>query len=72
MIRIECIGGANIYFAMNKDKPELKAELDDAMRKIKGTNPYYTEDLYRKYMSAVKRASLTADEMEWLEEHGDN
>lgn len=70
LIRIECIGGTNIYFAMNKDKPALKAELDDAMRKIKGTNPYYTEDIYRKYMTAVKRASLTADEMEWLEEHG--
>lgn len=31
--------------------PEVKTALDDAMRRIKDDNPFYTDDLYRRYIS---------------------
>lgn len=31
--------------------PEVKTALDDAMRRIKDDNPFYTDDLYGRYIS---------------------
>ncbi|MGN1089743.1 MAG: histidine kinase, partial [Huintestinicola sp.] len=67
---ITCIGSSDIYFAVNKNKPELKEELDRAMAKIENINPYYAEDLYRRYMNSASSAVLSDEELEWLDGHG--
>lgn len=35
------IGSADAYFAINKDRSDLKEELDSAMRRITNDNPFY-------------------------------
>ena len=41
------VGGSDIYFAINKNRPDLKAELDEAMRRIEQDKPFYAEKLYK-------------------------
>ena len=64
------IGGSFNYFAVSKKRPDLKEELDQAMQKIERENPFYAEDLYRRYLSSNSLETLTDEEQRWLEQHG--
>ena len=64
------IGGSFNYFAVSKKSPDLKEELDQAMQKIERENPFYTDDLYKRYLSANSLETLTDEEQNWLEQHG--
>ena len=64
------IGGSDIYFAVNKDRPDLKEELDNAMRNLQNDKPFYTDELYQRYLSATDAAVASSDEQEWLKQHG--
>ena len=64
------IGSSYNYFAVSKKRPDLKAELDQAMQRIEKENPFYTEDLYKRYLSANSIETLTDEEQNWLEQHG--
>lgn len=63
-------GNSGIYFAINKKRPDLKAELDKAMRTIEYEKPFYMDDLYRRYLSSVSNAALSREEEQWLAQHG--
>ena len=64
------IGSSYNYFAINKKRPDLKEKLDQAMQKIEKENPFYEEDLYKRYLSANSIETLTDEEQNWLEQHG--
>ena len=64
------IGSSYNYFAVSKKRPDLKVELDQAMQKIERENPFYTDDLYKRYLSANFIEILTDEEQNWLEQHG--
>ena len=64
------VGESNIYYAINKDRPDLKKELDNAMRALEEANPFYTADLYKRYFSLDYTPILTGEEKAWLKEHG--
>ena len=64
------IGGSYNYFAVSKKRPDLKEELDQAMQRIEKENPFYEEDLYKRYLSANPTETLSKEEQSWLEEHG--
>ena len=64
------IGGSDIYFVINKNRPDLKEKLDNAMRKIANDKPFYADELYQRYLSSVSAAVLTSEEESWLNEHG--
>ena len=64
------IGGSYNYFAVSKNRPDLKEELDQAMQRIEKENPFYTDDLYKRYLSANSLETLSNEEQNWLEEHG--
>ena len=64
------VGGSGIYYAINKDRPDLKEELDDAMRELDEDAPFYTADLYKRYFSLDYTPILTGEEKAWLKEHG--
>ena len=49
---VTSIGETEVYFAINPKRPDIKEALDSAMRRIKDDNPFYTDDLYRRYLSA--------------------
>ena len=64
------VGSSYNYFAVSKKRPDLKVELDHAMQKIERENPFYTDDLYKRYLSANSIETLTDEEQNWLEQHG--
>ena len=64
------IGGSGIYFVINKDRPELKEELDNAMRKLQSDKPFYADELYQRYLSATATVVLSSEEKQWLQQHG--
>ncbi len=63
-------GGSNIYFVIDKDRPDLKEELDNAMRLMEYDKPFYADELYSRYLSAESAAVLSTGEQAWLAEHG--
>ena len=67
---ITCVGESGIYYAINKNRPDLKEELDDAMRALDEAVPFYTADLYKRYFSLDYIPILTGEEKAWLKEHG--
>ena len=64
------VGESGIYYALNKDRPDLKEELDDAMRALDEAAPFYTADLYKRYFSMDYTPILTGEEKAWLRKHG--
>ena len=68
---VTTIGKAGIYFAINKERSDIKAELDFAMRQLDQNSPFFKADLYKKYFTIDYSQSLTGKEKSWLKEHGD-
>ena len=64
------VGESGIYYAINKDRPDIKEELDRAMRALEDSDPFYTADLYKRYFSLDYTPILTGEEKAWLREHG--
>lgn len=64
------VGESGIYYAINKNRSDLKEELDDAMRALDEAVPFYTADLYKRYFSMDYTPILTGEEKAWLKEHG--
>ena len=64
------VGKSSIYYVFNKDRPDLKEELDNAMHALDEEAPFYTADLCKKYFSLDYKPILTGEEKAWLKEHG--
>ena len=64
------VGESRIYYAINKDRPDIKEELDYAMSVLDEADPFYTADLYKRYFSLDYTPILTGEEKAWLKEHG--
>ena len=64
------VGKSSIYYVLNKDRSDLKEELDNAMRALDEAAPFYTADLCKKYFSLDYKPILTGEEKAWLKEHG--
>ena len=67
---ITCVGSSDIYYAINKDRADIKEELDNAMRVLEDADPFYTADLYKRYFSMDYTPILTGEEKAWLKKHG--
>ena len=67
---VTTIGKSGIYFAINKERSDIKTELDYAMRQLEQDSPFFKADLYKKYFTLDYNQSLTGEEKSWLEEHG--
>lgn len=70
ILPITNIGGSDIYFVINRDRPDIKNALDNAMRRIRDDNPFYTDDLYKRYLSAQSSGFLSQKEKNWIADHG--
>ena len=64
------VGESGIYYAINKNRPDIKEELDDAMRALNEAAHFYTADLYKRYFSMDYTPILTGEEKAWLRKHG--
>lgn len=65
------IGASDFYFAVSKSRPELLAELNNTMSRIQDENPLYHQQLYSRYLRiSGMNHYLSADENEWIANHG--
>ena len=67
---VTTISKSGIYFAINKERSDIKTELDWAMRKLDQDSPFFKADLYKKYFTLEYSQILTGEEKSWVEEHG--
>ena len=65
------VGYAESFFGVNKNRPDIKQELDVAMNRILEDNRDFNQQLTEKFNppSAVS-SFLTPEEKDWLAEHG--
>ena len=68
---VTTIGKSGIYFAINKERSDIKTEMDYAMCQLDQDSPFLKADMYKKYFTLDYNQSLTGGEKSWLEEHGD-
>ena len=65
------VGSSSFYFAVNKNRPDLAAELDAALNRIQDENKYFDQQLHDKYLKSEENNKyLSNKELEWLKEHG--
>ena len=67
---VTTIGKSGIYFAINKERSDIKTELDYAMSQLEQDSPFFKADLYKKYFTLDYIQVLTGKEKVWVEEHG--
>ena len=70
MSAIVITGGSEIYYGINKNRSDLKDELDSAMRSMENDKPFYSDELYQRYIATQSVAILSGSEKEWLKQHG--
>lgn len=65
------VGFAKSFFGINKNRPDLKRELDAAMNRIMEENRNFNEQMTATYNKASGLTGfLTVEELEWLNAHG--
>ncbi len=65
------VGFAESYFGINKNRPDLKLELDLAMSRLFEENRNFNEQLTERFNpSSAVNSFLTTEEKNWAEEHG--
>ena len=70
-IPVSVIGASDFYFVINKNRQDLKTDLDNAMKQILHNNMYDNRLLYEKYMvNSGSFRSLSGREAEWIRHHG--
>ena len=69
MSAIAITGGSGIYYGINKNRSDLKEELDSAMRSMEQDKPFYSDDLYKEYLATQSVAVLSKEEKSWLSNH---
>ena len=65
------VGAADSYFGVNKNRPDLKQDLDVAMNRLLEENRDFNQQLTEKFNpSSAVSSFLTSDEKQWLDAHG--
>lgn len=67
---LEKIGASAYYLVANKDRPDLRDDINFAMEKILANDLFFFSRLQERYFSdTVLSRNLTTDEKEWLADH---
>jgi len=65
------IDSDTIYFAINKNRYDIKSQIDEAMFIIQNNNRTYRNDLYTKYFGDAGNVQyLSLEEEEWISNNG--
>ena len=65
------IGSSDYYFAINKDRPDLLAELNRALIAVQDEDPYFNQRMFDEYVQLTRtNAFLLPSQEEWLSAHG--
>lgn len=65
------IGSDDVYIAVNKNRPDLLAELNNTINLINKIEPLYTPSLFERYniYGYKSTKTLSEEELEWIENH---
>jgi len=64
------VGEEPFYLAINKNRPDLKQDLDQALAIMTSTDPFILQDMqYENYGSSLVSRTLSDQEQEWLNNH---
>ncbi len=64
------LGMSNFYFGINKERQDLKKQLDMAQEQILTSNPYYNQQLQSKYYQSKNVSDrLDENELKWVQKH---
>lgn len=70
VVPVSKIGYTNFFFGINKNRPDLKKELDVSMNRLFDENRDFNQKLANKYnRSSALNSYLTAEEKEWVDNH---
>lgn len=66
------IGESYYYYAVNKDRPDLLAELNMALAGIQDEDPYFNQKISEEHQfnTTTKDFFLTPEQEAWLRDHG--
>ena len=65
------VGAAESFFGINRNRPDLKQDLDAAMNRLLEDSRDFNQQMTEKYNKAsAVNSFLTAEEKEWLSSHG--
>lgn len=65
------IGASDYYFAVNKARPDLLAELNAALTAIQDEDPYFNQRMFDQYVNLTRTNAFLTPRLEsWLESHG--
>ena len=71
VIPVARIGGSDYYYAVNKNRPDLLAELNMALAEIQDEDPYLNQKISEERLyNSRTNALFTPSEEEWINEHG--
>ncbi len=66
------IGGSDYYYAVNKKRPDLLAELNMALAEIHDEDPYFNQMITEQRTYDVRtNTTLTPEQEDWIKEHGE-
>ena len=65
------VGSSDFFFAVNKNRPDLLTDLNNALSSIHNENRYFNQQMFEQYINtAGANAFLSANEKGWLANHG--
>ena len=65
------VGASSFYYAVNKDRPDLLADLNRALINIQDEDPYFNQKMYEEHIYITQtNAFLTPAQEEWIRKHG--
>lgn len=71
VVPVTKIGASDYYFAVNKNRPDLLAELNSTMSAIQDEDPYFNQRMFDEYVRLTKTNAFLPQHLEdWLSNHG--
>ena len=70
LVPVVKVGESSYFLAVTKNRPDLLAELNQALTSINESNPYFTQSLQIKYFNnTAVNAALSPEESRWVAAH---
>lgn len=71
VIPVTKVGASDYYLAVNRNRPDLLAELNNAMSALQDEDPYFNQRMFDEYVHLTKTNAYLSQGLEsWLEDHG--
>ncbi|MBR3245372.1 MAG: transporter substrate-binding domain-containing protein, partial [Parasporobacterium sp.] len=71
VVPVSRVGSSDYYYAVNKNRPDLLAELNMALAGIQDEDPYFNQRMSEERLYNTRtNAYLSPDQEDWIQNHG--